>query len=90
MEDGEKPTRYFFDLERKKQSAAYISLLRTGNKTVTTDTGILETAHAFYQGLYTEEPVDIGMQNKLLNQIDKHLSNTEKQNCEEPRNRHVH
>ena len=84
MEDSEKPTRYFFDLERKKQSAACISLLRTENKTVTTDTGILETAHAFYQGLYTEEPVDIGMQNKLLNQIDKHLFNTEKQNCEGP------
>ena len=84
LEDGEKTTKYFFELEHKKQSAACISQLRTENKTITSDNEILETAHAFYQDLYTDEPVDTEMQDKLLDQLGNRLNNREKQTCEGP------
>ncbi len=84
IEDGEKPTKYFFELEWKKQSAARITELKTEHKSVYADKEILEVAQAFYQALYTEEPVDLETQNKLLDQLDNRLDDREKRTCEGP------
>ena len=70
MEDGEKPTKFFFDLERKKQAAACITKLIFGNRTVSLDRDILDVAQASYQELYTDEPVDIALQDKLLDRLE--------------------
>lgn len=84
MEDGKKPSKFFFDLERTKQSAACITKLISGNRTVSLDSDILDVAQAFYQELYTDEPVDIAMQDKLLDRLDKRLNNRKKLTCEGP------
>jgi hypothetical protein len=84
IEDGEKPTRYFFELERKKQTAARITELQTRNGLARSDKDILAVAHAFYQELYTNEPVDTATQDKLLAQLDNRLDEHAKRTCEGP------
>ena len=56
----------------------------SGNRTVSLDRDILDVAQAFYQELYTDEPVDIALQDKLLNRLDKRLSNSDQLTCEGP------
>ena len=84
MEDGEKASKFFFDLEWKKQSAACITKLISGNRAVSVDRDILDVAQAFYQELYTDELVNIALQDKLFDPLDKRLSNSEQLTCEGP------
>lgn len=58
IEEGEKPTSFFFNLEQSKQANACISKLSTINGDITSDKDILEAAKLFYQSLYKDEPVD--------------------------------
>ena len=82
LEFGEKPTKYFFQLENKKQSKNAISSLRVGTSTVTTDKEILATALDFYKSLYTEEPVEEASQDWLLDQLELSLADEERGLCE--------
>lgn len=54
-EKGERSTKYFFALEKKKQPMNTIKELITDDGTVTTDIDILETTRKYYQELYTAE-----------------------------------
>ena len=60
IELGEKPTKYFFQLESKRQSRNSITEQRVNNSSVST--------------LYTAEPVDFENQDWLLNQLDTALT----------------
>ena len=83
LEFGEKPTKYFFQLENKKQTFKNsISALRVGSVTVQTDKEILASAMDFYKSLYTEEPVDETSQDWLLSQLDKILAFKDQAKCE--------
>lgn len=84
QENGEKPTKYFFNLEKRKQSSARITRLQVNNKSVTTDSEILETARVFYQNLYSEVPKDTKLQDELLGHLDNVLSEIDRQQCEGP------
>ena len=80
---GEKPTRYFYQLENSRQSRNAIHALRVDNNTtVTTSRGILQECNTFYKALYTEEPVDIPSQDWLLGQLDSALSSEDQALCE--------
>ena len=84
-EKGERSTKYFFSLEKKKQPKNTIKELITENGTVTTDIDILETAREFYRELYTEEDnLDQDQQNWLVQQLDRILDNNERESCEGP------
>ena len=80
---GEKPTRYFYQLEASRQSRNAIHALRADdNSIVKSMRGILQECHAFYKKLYTPEPIDASSQDWLLNNIEATLSSEEQANCE--------
>ena len=80
LEFGQKPTKYFFQLENKKQTKNAINALRVGSVTVQTE--ILASALDCYKSLYTEEPVDEASQDWLLSQLDKTLAFEDQAKCE--------
>lgn len=84
IEEGEKPTKFFFDLERKKQSNAIIYKLEIDGQTVNEDTEIMETIREFYQQLYTKEAVDRNSQRKLISNLDRKISSQMRITCEGP------
>ncbi len=84
LEQGERPTKYFFKLEQTKQNKASISKLKTPTGEATTDEDILHTAAEFYRKLYTEETIDETAQEWFLNQMDSKLGNAAKDMCEGP------
>ena len=80
---GEKPTRYFYQLENSYQSCNSIhELCVDPHTTVKTSRGILKECNAFYKGLYTEEPTDRTSQDWLLEQLDSTLSSEDQALCE--------
>ena len=67
VRDGEKGSRYFFDLERKHQSNNVIKeLVNSNNKHIHTNNDILGEMCKFYEDLYTSKSVD-------NNDIDSYL-----------------
>ena len=82
IELGEKPTRYFFQLETKRQSRNAIQELRVGDRSVTSDMEILNTCREFYSSLYLAEPVDLSCQEWLLDQLDAILTAEDQNKCE--------
>ena len=75
IEDGEKPSRYFFSLERKRANDNHISSFFTKQNTeVTEKDDLISTATEFYQDLYSKLPTDKNMQAELINNLDAHLS----------------
>ena len=52
-EQGERSTRYFFNLEKRNYSNKYITKLKTENRTLVTPTEILEEENRYYKSLYT-------------------------------------
>ena len=82
IELGEKPTKYFYQLENKRQSRNVISELRVGDVSVTSTRDILRECHTFYSNLYSAEPVDIPSQDWLLAHLDRTLTSEDQQKCE--------
>ena len=52
-EQGERSTRYFFNLEKRNHSNKYITKLRVENGTLTSSDEILNEEHRYYKRLYT-------------------------------------
>ena len=52
-EQGERSTRYFFNLEKRNCCNNYITKLKAENRTLVTPTEILNEEHRYYQNLYT-------------------------------------
>ena len=52
-EQGERSTRYFFNLEKRNHSNKYITKLRVENRTLTSPDEILNEEHRYYERLYT-------------------------------------
>ncbi|CAH3114880.1 unnamed protein product, partial [Porites lobata] len=55
LEFGEKPTKYFYQLEKQRQTRNSINELRVGDQTVTSHKNILTAWRDFYVNLYTAE-----------------------------------
>lgn len=81
IEDGEKPTRYFFGLEKSRQNNNTITKLKD-DTILTEDIEILDEARTFYQDLYTAELTNPLDQTWLLQQLEKSLSEEDKESCE--------
>ena len=79
---GEKPTRYFFQLEVKRQTRNAIHALRVDNTTVSATRDILAACDDFYRDLYSVEPVDMVCQDRLLGGLNCSLSTEEQKLCE--------
>ena len=54
MEKGERPTKYFFNLERRNYNKKTISELRMENKTIIKNkTQVLDAIEKYFKDLYT-------------------------------------
>ena len=82
LEFREKPTKYFYHLEKQRQTHNQINELRGGDWTVTSHKIILTACQDFYVNLYTAEPVDLKCQDWLLNQLDTTLTSENQEKCE--------
>ena len=81
-EQGEKPKRYFFSLEKKKQQQHTITAINTATGRATSDMEILNEAHKFYQDLYHAESTNERTQRDFLAGISRKLMTQDKQICE--------
>ncbi len=82
LEKGEKPTRFFFNLERVKQSKGTIEKLQSNNAEITNTEQILEETRVFYQNLYTPGITDKGAQDEFLANITAVLGHHQSGFCE--------
>ena len=84
IEEGEKPTRYFFGLEKSRQKNNTITRLKKEDKMLTEDIDILEETQSFYQKLYTAQQTNQIDQEWLLQHLDNTLTEEDRESCEGP------
>ena len=83
LEEGEKPTKYFFNLEKSNYSKKHIRKLHLENgQSVTNDKEILNEACIFYSDLYKSNNTIIENNNQFFTKDHKTLSNSEKLHCD--------
>ena len=74
-EEGETSSHFFLRLEKKRGTESWISAMRVSNGVAVTDVeGICESWASFYQDLFTDCPVDLGVQPDLLDCLSLSLS----------------
>ena len=67
-EAGEKSTRYFYSLEKRRQAEQSIKILtKDNNETCTLQQDIIKEVHSYYKSLYTAELTDPTAQEQILN-----------------------
>ena len=85
LEEGEKPTKYFFTLEstRAEKNTIRVIYNSEGDEVVTQQD--IEAAHCdFYRKLYSRDPVDAKIQQELLSKVSVSLSEQDIGICECP------
>ena len=83
LEEGERPSRYFFNLQRIKAQKSHISSVYDLNGTEVSSQEEIEKAHVnFYSRLFSEEPVDAALQDDLLPSLPRQLSSDQASSCE--------
>lgn len=85
IENGEKNTKYFLNLEKKRCSSNLISSLRIANNTTSNPGSILQEIKSFYEKLYKKEdpkPKNI-TQDFLGNESHPNISDFDREKCDE-------
>ena len=84
IEDNEKSTKYFLQLEKRNFKTKSIKCLKTESKTLTDPTQILQEQYRFYKQLYTKDDSQQCMnQCSLLNLNIPKLSAEDKNKCDD-------
>ena len=76
----EKPNKYFFQIEKQKQTKKHITKLKDEQNSYETSFQILNHCKNYYQQLYTKITTDTEIQNQFLEAIDTKV--TEEQNSQ--------
>ena len=84
VQNGEKPSRYFFQREHVRGKAKIIKVLKTPLGRVHTQAEIMHEQVRFYEALFSSRPVDRCIQDRLLQTLDRKLSDLEREMCEGP------
>ena len=85
IEEGEKPSSYFLNLEKSRQRQNAIQTLNYENEDTHDEIKILECCVQFYRTLYTSQNIDQTLINDYLNNIKTPiLSPIKKEICEKP------
>lgn len=85
IEEGEKPTRYFFKLCSSHRTGNYIEALKDGTgQKISEEGGKRVLIENFYRDLFTKEQVDIGIQDSLLEKVRSCVTNESRDRCEGP------
>ncbi len=86
VNEGERSSKFFFNLEKSRQSSNVIRHLKDSDGNIkSTDGEILEIAGEFYQKLYSSKNITNEKISEYLDNIDldKKLTNAEKMMCDE-------
>jgi exonuclease III len=84
INESDRPTSYFFNLEKRRGTKKILSHLRLPNGLIVDDDNeIRNHARVFYQDLYSPDPVDIESQEVLLDNLPQ-LSAESKSFLDEP------
>ena len=84
VEEGERCTKYFLNLCKKREGDTYVHSLRKTSKDgkttsiVTESNEILDVMKSFYEDLYTAEPTSEEAQREMLQDIQKTLTTQQK------------
>ena len=82
LEEGEKPTRYFFRLERERCEKNYVSSILNEQGIEVTSRDHIEQAHvSFYANLFSPKPIDDFCKQSLLDGLFKTLSGDDRELC---------
>ena len=82
-EEGEASMAYFSNLERRQGASRLFTALRTlSGQVVSSLTLILRAWVAFYVRLFSVQPLAVGEQDSFLSQLQRKLSDEERQLCE--------
>ena len=83
VEQGEKPTKYFFNLEKMRQQKKEMTELKSHSGKLLSDSkDIRKEMNDFYQDLFSEEEVDQEAQDWLADQLSMSLDEQEQVSCE--------
>lgn len=81
--EGEKPSHYFFKLEKERYEWNQVNTILNCDGVEVSSREELEKAHVeFYTGLFSVEDIDIDCCDKLLNEISVFLSDSDRALCE--------
>ena len=80
LEEGERPSRYFFNLQKIKAQRSHISSVYNLNGSEVSSQEEIEKAHVdFYSRLFSEEPIDAALQDDLSSSLSRQLSSNQGQ-----------
>ena len=83
IEEGEKPTQFFFSLAKEHGKSSTIKILKDDNDVeYTSQTDKCAVIRDFYVSLFQEEPVDTDIQKELLDKINVSLADDMADICE--------
>ena len=83
LEEGERPTHFFFRLEHERIQRNFISSVLNSDDFEVSSPEEIEREHVrFYTDLLSSEPVDACFKQACLASIEKHLSFSQQQSCE--------
>ena len=83
LEEGEKPTRYFFRLENNRaEKNSFSSLFDSHGTEQTSQSEIEHILENFYTSLFTKDVLDLQIQSSLIDDLDLSLSEAERSQCE--------
>ena len=83
LEDGERPTRYFFQLEHERIARNFVTSILDSNDVEVFAREEIERAHVrFYSDLFSKEPINAVYKQICLDSIDKVLSAPQRDSCE--------
>ncbi len=83
FEEGEKPSRYFFKLEKERMEKNYVKSIFNSDGVEVFSREEIESAHVdFYSKLFSSEPIDPESQSILFNEVQKFLSDVDSDVCE--------
>ena len=83
VEQGEKPTKYFFNLEKKRQQKKEMTELNSSTGILLSEgRDVRKEMNNFYQGLFSEKEVDMEAQDWLLDQLSMSLNEQEQTSFE--------
>lgn len=83
LEEGEKPSRFFFKLEREKFDKNFVySVFNSNEEEVFSHSEIMNAHEEFYANLFSRDEIDPTTQSELLSNITASLSDKDRDSCE--------
>ena len=77
LEEGERPTRFFFKLERESFERNIVSSILNSDDVEVFTREVIERAHVrFYSDLFNDEPIDAVFKQRCLESVEKFSPST--------------